>query len=236
MLLDPTGTAPQVSTVMAQAVEATSLVAYVGAPGRSSSPSPRPTRVSVALAAGVIGFGLHAARPERGSPAWSPPGSSLALIWLQLGQADVTTVEAYTLPAGRSSCSRSAWSARPDRTAGRRARHRRGSPSARPWWWRWPRRCGCSFANPGSVRPLVGLVAGAVVLVGGVTWGKRALVDVGAATVVILGLAPARSGGGGDPQLGRRIGATGIVLLAVGATFEQRRRDLKAVLRSTPLQ
>jgi hypothetical protein len=27
------------------------------------------------------------------------------------------------------------------------------------------------------------------------------------------------------------IGTTGVVLLAVGATFEQRRRDLKAVLR-----
>jgi len=87
-----------------------------------------------------------------------------------------------------------------------------------------------SFSEPGSVRPLIGLVAGAVVLVGGVTWAKRALVDVGAATVVILGLGQLAPVVGEIPNWAV-IGTTGVVLLAVGATFEQRRRDLKAVLR-----
>ena len=52
----------------------------------------------MALAAGVIGFGLHAARPERRLAGLVAAGELLILIWLQLGQAGVSTVEAYSLP------------------------------------------------------------------------------------------------------------------------------------------
>mgnify|MGYP000452733919 CR=1 FL=1 len=84
--------------------------------------------------------------------------------------------------------------------------------------------------EPGSARPLVGLVSGALVLIGGVAWGKRALVDVGTATVVALGLRQIAPVVGEVPNW-VTIGATGVLLIVVGATFEQRRRDLRAVLR-----
>ena len=88
-----------------------------------------------------------------------------------------------------------------------------------------------AFGEPGTIRPLIGLVAGALVLVGGVVWGKRAFVDVGTATVVALGLHQIAPVVGEIPNWAT-IGATGVLLLGVGATFEQRRRDLKAVLRA----
>ena len=68
------------------------------------------------------------------------------------------------------------------------------------------------------------------VLVGGVTWGKRALVDVGTVAVVALAFEQIAPVVGEIPNWAT-IGATGILLIVVGATFEQRRRDLKAVLR-----
>jgi hypothetical protein len=78
----------------------------------------------------------------------------------------------------------------------------------------------------GAVRPLAGLVAGAAVLVLGAATGRRAPFDVGAAAVAILGvrqLAPVV----GELPNWVTIGSTGLVLLAVGATFEERRRDLR---------
>ena len=87
-----------------------------------------------------------------------------------------------------------------------------------------------AFTDPGSVRPLCGLVAGAVVLVIGAAGGKRAFVDVGTAVVVALGLRQLVPVVGAMPNWAT-IGATGIALIAVGATFEQRRRDLRAALK-----
>ena len=52
----------------------------------------------------------------------------------------------------------------------------------------------------------------------------------GTAVVVVLGLRQIAPVVGSMPNWAT-IGATGVLLLAVGATFEQRRRDLKAVLR-----
>ena len=78
-----------------------------------------------------------------------------------------------------------------------------------------------AFVDPGSIRPLVGLVAGALVLVAGAVWGKRALVDVGAATVAALGLQQLAPVVGEIPNWAT-IGATGILLLAVGATSERK--------------
>jgi hypothetical protein len=212
--------------VMAGAAETTSLVAYVGTLAVLVALA-QPNPVSVALAAGVIGFGLHAARPERRPAGLVAAGELLILIWLQLGQAGVATVEAYTLPLALLLLA-----------VGVAADHLNPGDERAPSWvtfgpalvvalaptvW-------LSFREPGSVRPLIGLVAGAIVLVGGVTWGKRALVDVGAATVVVLGLGQLAPVVGEIPNWAV-IGTTGVVLLAVGATFEQRRRDLKAVLR-----
>lgn len=242
VLLDPSGTASQrpapvgdlddparrpASGVMALAVEATSLVAYVGAflalVGR-----PDPQAASLALAAGVLGFGLHAARPRRRAAGVVAALELLALVWLQLGQAQVHTAEAYTVPLALLLLGAGLAGAHLDRRDG-------GDPGSwivlgpallvglAPTVW-------FAFARTGTIRPLVGLIAGALVLVGGAAWGKRAMVDIGTVVVVALGLRQIAPVAGEIPNWAA-IGATGIVLLAVGATFEQRRRDLKAVLR-----
>ncbi|WP_421121985.1 SCO7613 C-terminal domain-containing membrane protein [Aquihabitans daechungensis] len=166
--------------------------------------------------------------PAACSPAWPPRSQLLALVWLRLDQAGVVTVEAYTLPLAVALLAVGLIGARLDRSDG-------GEPGSwitygpalvvglAPTVW-------LSFAETGSIRPLVGLVTGALVLVGGVVWGKRALVDVGTVTVAALGLQQIAPVVGEIPNWAT-IGATGILLIIVGATFEQRRRDLKAVLR-----
>jgi hypothetical protein len=242
VLLDPSGRASRrpvpdseldgvvswpTTGVMALAVEATSLLGYVGAflatVGRAD-----PQATSLALAAGALGFGLHAARPGRRVLGVVAAIELIVLIWLQLGQAQVHTAEAYTLPLAFVLLAAGLAGAHLDRKHG-------GDPGSwitfgpallvglAPTVW-------FAFTLPGTLRPLLGLVAGALVLIGGVAWGKKAMVDVGTATVVALGLRQIAPVAGEIPNWAA-IGATGIVLLAVGATFEQRRRDLKAVLR-----
>ena len=85
-----------------------------------------------------------------------------------------------------------------------------------------------SLLDPHGFRPLVALVAAMVVLTGGAFSGRRAWVDVGAASVMVLGLArlvPVLA----DAPNWLTIGLTGAALVAVGATFEQRRRDVRGV-------
>lgn len=228
VILDPMGTASAPDRVMSRAVEATALVGYLVAL-LGSACAADPNAASVALAAGVVGFGLHSLRPARRAAGAAAAVELLALIWLQLGQAEVVTVEAYTLPLAAVLLAAGLVGARLHRAEG-------DGPASwvtygpalvvafAPTVW-------LAFTQPGSIRPLAGLVAGALVLVGGAIWGKRALVDVGAAVVVALGLQQIAPVVGAIPNWAT-IGATGVVLIAVGATFEQRRRDLKAVLRS----
>ena len=226
-LLDPKGTAAEPSRRLREAVELTSLVAYlaalVGAVCLADADA-----ASVALAGGVLGFGLHAVRPGRLLCGSVAAVQLLALVWLRLGRADVALVEAYTLPLAVALLAAGLIGARLDRGEG-------GDPGSwitygpalvvglAPTTW-------LAFTQPGTIRPLVGLVAGALVLVAGALWGKRAFVDVGTATVVALGLRQLVPVVGEIPNWAT-IGATGILLLAVGATFEQRRRDVRAVLR-----
>ncbi|HWJ96689.1 MAG TPA: hypothetical protein VNQ33_00935, partial [Acidimicrobiales bacterium] len=228
VLLDPKGTGPAPARVMARTAEATALVGYLGGL-LGAVGSADPNAASVALAAGVIGFGLQALRPGRLAAGAAAAVELLALVWLQLDQAGVVTVEAYTLPLAAVLLAAGLVGARLHRAEdGEPASWVTCGPALvvafAPTVW-------LSFVEPGSLRPLVGLVAGALVLVGGAVWGKRALVDVGAAAVIALGLQQIAPVVGEVPNWAT-IGATGILLLAVGATFEQRRRDVKAVLRS----
>jgi hypothetical protein len=85
-----------------------------------------------------------------------------------------------------------------------------------------------ALGDPGLVRPLGGLVAGAVVLVGGAVTRRRAAVEVGALTVSLLGLRQLAPVAAELPNWAT-LGASGVVLLVVGATFERRRRDLAAL-------
>lgn len=210
-----------------QSVELTALVGYLVvlvATARSADPD----ATSVALAAGVIGFGLQAVRPGRlllGLPA---AVELLALTWLRLDQAEVVLVEAYTLPLAAVLLAIGLLAQRIGRSDGVEVPSWISLGPAlvvglAPTVW-------LASTEPGSVRPLVGLVAGALVLIVGVTRGRRALVDVGTATVVALGLRQIAPVVGEVPNW-LTIGATGVLLIVVGATFEQRRRDLRALLR-----
>lgn len=210
-----------------QAVELTALAGYLVALVATVC-SADADAASVALAAGVIGFGLQAVRPGRlllGVPAAL---ELLALTWLRLDRADVGLVEAYTLPLALVLLVIGLLAQRAGRVEGDRVPSWVSLGPAlvvglAPTVW-------LAFAEPGSARPLIGLVAGALVLIGGVARGKRALVDVGTATVVVLGLRQIAPVVGEVPNW-VTIGATGVLLIVVGATFEQRRRDLRAVLR-----
>jgi hypothetical protein len=227
VLLDPKGTAPRVPQAMGEAVEVATLVAYAGAllgtvwHGDADA-------ASVALAAGAIGFGLHAFRPQRAAAGLVAAVELLALVWLQLGQAEVATVEAYTLPLAVVLLGVGLLGARIHDGDGPVPSWVTTGPALvvgfAPTVW-------LAFEQPGSIRPLVGLVAGALVLAGGVARGRKAPVDVGAATVVLLGIHQIAPVVGEIPNWAT-IGATGIALITVGATFEQRRRDLKMVLRT----
>lgn len=227
LLLDPRASAVGATRAMRHAVEASGLVAYLVALVGCVCLAD-PDAASVALAAGAVGFGLHAVRPRRGLLGLAAGFELLVLTWLRLAQADVALVEAYTLPLAVVLLVAGIVGPRLDRT------DRGDVPSwlafgpalvvgLGPTVW-------LAFTEPGTIRPLAGLVSGAVVLVVGVAWGKRALVDVGTGTVVALGLRQLAPVVGEVPNW-VTIGATGVLLILVGATFEQRRRDLKAVLR-----
>lgn len=227
LVLDPTGKGSPCAVAMRTGVELAALVAFLVSQVGTLAMA-EPGGASLALAAGAIGFGLQAARPRR--IAWGAAAAIelLALIWLRLDQASVVLVEAYTLPLAVVLLAVGLLVDRRQRRAG-------DEPSSwvvfgpalvvalAPTTW-------LAFSDPGSVRPLCGLVAGALVLVIGVAAGKRAFVDVGTAVVVALGLRQLVPVVGAMPNWAT-IGATGVALIAVGATFEQRRRDLKAVAK-----
>jgi hypothetical protein len=144
-------------------------------------------------------------------------------VWLQLASAGVTTAEAYSLPLAAVVLGAGLFV---DRWSEARGEH------LESWLVEGPGLVVAfaptvvlAFTDPGLVRPLGGLIAGALVLALGAVSGRKAPVDVGAAAVIVLGLrqlAPVM----GDLPSWLIIGATGAFLLALGATFEQRRRQL----------
>ena len=227
LLLDPKGDESGMRGVMGRVVEVVSLGAY-GLAMAVLACSGDAAAASVGLAAGVVAFGLHAARPARRPAALVAAGEAVVLVWVQLDQAQVTVFEAYTLPLAALLLAVGLFSQR----MGRRNGEVLSSwvtlgpalvVAMAPTVW-------MALLEHGSLRPLAGLVAGAVVLVTGVLTGKRALVDVGAATVTVLGLRQLAPVVGEIPNW-VAIGLTGLLLLAVGATFEQRRQNLRAARR-----
>ncbi|HEX2575260.1 MAG TPA: hypothetical protein VHK88_02860, partial [Aquihabitans sp.] len=182
--------------------------------------------VAAVLASGVLAAGLHATRPGRRGLAAVAGVEGLALCWLHLGQAGVTAPEPYVLPVALLLAGSGAWAERRAAAAG----------EVLPSWVTLGPALVVGLAptvvvglgDTGLVRPLAGLVAGAMVLVAGAATHQRAAVDVGTAVVVLLGLRQLAPVVGELPNWAT-LGATGLALLAVGATFEQRRRDLHDV-------
>lgn len=225
LLLDPDDGAPPAIRCVVLAGEAVAAVVHGVALAVAIDHS-AVDPASVVLATGALTAGVLAARPSRRPLLGLAAVEVLALIWLRLGHAGVRLVEAYTLPLAALLL-----------VVGVVAdvRARRIGKQLASWLTLGP---GVVVAlapttllglvEPGSIRPLVGLVAGALVLVAGAFSGRRAAVDVGAAVVAGLGLRQLAPVAAELPNW-VAIGLTGMLLLAVGATFEQRRRDLRSV-------
>ncbi|MCU1355447.1 MAG: putative integral rane protein [Acidimicrobiales bacterium] len=185
-----------------------------------------PGALRIVLSVGVLAAGLHAARPGRGLLVWPAAGQAMVLAWLELGQAGVQAPEPYVVPLAAILLAAGLASAKKARSTGTEL------PS---WIWMGPALVTAiipslviSLGDPGLVRPLLLLAVGAAVLATGALAAKRAPVDVGATVVTVIGLRQLAPVVGTMPNWAT-LGATGLVLLAIGATFEQRRRDLTGV-------
>jgi hypothetical protein len=182
-----------------------------------------PDAAGVVLGSGALAAGIHAIRPGRRPMVALAAAEGLLLVWLQLASAGVSTAEAYTLPAAAALL------------AAGLVGHRRAAARDRllPSWATvgpalvvaFAPTVVLAFGDPGLVRPLVGLAAGAAVLAAGAVTGRRAPVDVGAAVVTVLGLRQLAPVAAQLPSWSV-LAATGAFLVVLGATFEQRRRDL----------
>jgi hypothetical protein len=179
---------------------------------------------SVLLAAGAATSGAHTLRPGRRVAAIAGAAEGVALIWVRLAVAEVDVAEAYTAPVAVAFL------------AAALVAHRTGVADRNPSWavhGPWlimavaPTML-VALDDPGLVRPLGGLVAGAAVLVAGAVSRRRAAVDVGTITVVVLGLRQLAPVVGALPNWAT-LGACGLFLLAVGATFEERRRNVATI-------
>ena len=173
---------------------------------------------SVGLLIVVVAAAAHATRPLRRAIATTVASvAALVLLWLRLWEADIRFVEAYSLPAAGLAGGAGWW------------RLRRHSELGS-----WPTlgpalliaaipSTVVAIAETGVLRPLVILGVAVGVTVVGARSRLRAPLVVGALTAVVIAvdlLFPAAA------RLPRwiGIGAAGIFLLAVGATFERQRR------------
>ena len=225
LLLDPEGRGQGLEArigwaleITAWTVHATALVA-VCAIGD-------PVGLQAALTVGAVVGALHAVRPGRLPLAGVAAAHALALSWFVLARAEVQAPEPYAAPLAAALLLAGL-------VAHRRAR-RQGDELA-SWIWLGPALLVAAvpsglvaLGDPGMVRPLVLLASGAAVLAVGALVGKRAPVDVGLAVVAVIGLRQLAPVVGSMPNWAT-LGSTGLLLLAVGATFEQRRRDLTGV-------
>ncbi len=199
----------------------------------SSSEVSATAPITAALVVGVLAFASIAARTRLASPrgwVWrtAAGAEALALLWFRLGEAEVDTPEAYLLPLAIL-LGASAWMA---------ARSRGDDlASVASWHLEGPALAVAfgptvlyALGDPGVTRQVFGLAVGALLIGAGATLRRRAPLDVGAVTVVVLGLQALLPYADQVPRW-VSLGTVGVLLVAVGATFEQRRRDLREAKR-----
>lgn len=197
------------------AVEAVGATAYALAVAPSASDL---GWLSWALALGGLTALADALRPERREVAWIGGALLSAWSWVRLWVEDVRAPEAYAAPVAATALILGHLRRRADETVGSWAAYGPGlSIALGPSLF-------VALGDPGLTRPLIlGLVALAVVL-----WGARERLQ---APLVLGGITLALDAGvqvapyvGGLPRW-IPIGAAGVLLVVVGVTFEQRRRD-----------
>jgi hypothetical protein len=173
---------------------------------------------SVGLFIVVVAAAAHATRPSRRVIATAVAAvAALILLWVRLWEADIRVVEAYTLPAAALAGGAGWWQLRRNAQLG-------------SWSTLGPAliiaaipSTVVAIAETGVLRPLVVLGVAVGVTVVGARSGLRSPLVVGMLTAVVIAvdlLFPAVA------RLPRwiGIGAAGVFLLAVGATFERQRR------------
>jgi hypothetical protein len=180
-----------------------------------------PTALAAHLAVvGALAAGHGAAHPDRRPYAWAGSVLLAASTWVRLADADVTVVEAYTLPSALALVGLGAWRLRTD--LGVTSQRALGTglllatvPSLPQVW-----------TDPVSLRALlVGLGCLALVLAGAARHLAAPLV-VGAAAGAVVVLAEVWPVIGSGPQW-VPLTAAGLLLLVCGATWEARLRDLR---------
>ncbi|MEU4064828.1 hypothetical protein AB0F25_20830 [Streptomyces wedmorensis] len=185
----------------------------------------RPAFLALALALGGVIAAATAVRPERRRFAsWTAAVLFLLATWVRLAVSDVTIPEAYTLPVTV-----------PALAVG--FLRRRGDAEASSWTAYGPGLAAtllpslvAVWTDPEWTRPLaLGLAALAVTLLGA-RFRLQALLVLGGAVLALVGLHELA------PYVVQAVGAlprwlppalAGLLLLGVGATYEQRLRDAR---------
>lgn len=162
--------------------------------------------------------GAHALRPTRRPLVGIAIGSSVVLTWMRLFAADVATIEAYTLPLAGALLVAGA-AVRPDQHTSW-VRNGAGLAAAIV-----PTTV-LAVLDGDLVRTSAAVLFGAAVAIFGAIQREQAPVAIGAAALSALAI---RHLGPVADELPRYVvfAVAGVALLATGATFEQRRRDLR---------
>jgi hypothetical protein len=173
---------------------------------------------AVAAAYGLVAIG-YAALPHRRAVVTLAVVALTSAVWLELAHAEVTTLEAWTLPLAALVLAAGLWS------------HRELGDHS--WLTAGP---GLAVAllpsalfttvDDGVVRPLVTVSAAVLVLVAGALRRWQAPVVLGATAAVVIAVTQL---GPYAVQLPRylTLGTLGVALLAIGARYEQRRADAR---------
>ncbi|MFF0426082.1 SCO7613 C-terminal domain-containing membrane protein [Streptomyces sp. NPDC004520] len=225
LLLVPAATAAVGSRAprpVALAVEVTGGAVGLLALGIAAS---RPAFLALALALGGVIAAATAVRPERRRFAsWTAAALFLLATWVRLAVWDVTAPEAYTLPVTV-----------PALAVG--FLRRRRDPEASSWTAYGPGLAVtllpallAAWTDPEWARPLALGVAALVVTLLGARFRLQALLVLGGAVLALDGLHELA------PYVVQAVGAlprwlppalAGLLLLGVGATYEQRLRDAR---------
>ncbi|MEV5971157.1 hypothetical protein [Streptomyces sp. NPDC051921] len=185
----------------------------------------RPALLALVLALGGVVAAATAVRPERRRVAsWVAAGLFLLATWVRLAVWEVTTPEAYTLPVTV-----------PALVVG--LLRRRRDPQASSWTAYGPGLAAtlvpslfAAWTDPHWARPLLLGLAALVVTLLGARFRLQALLLLGGAVLALDGLHELA------PYVVQVVGAlprwlppalAGLLLLAVGATYEQRLRDAR---------
>ncbi|MFI8827218.1 SCO7613 C-terminal domain-containing membrane protein [Streptomyces sp. NPDC053431] len=207
---------------VAPAVEGTGAVVGLCALGLTVE---RPALLALGLALGGVVAAATALRPERRAVAsWAAAGLFLLATWVRLAVWEVTTPEAYTLPVTL-----------PALAVG--VLRRRRDPEASSWTAYGPGLAAtlvpslfAAWTDPHWARPLLLGLAALVVTLLGARFRLQALLLLGGAVLALDGLHELA------PYVVQVVGAlprwlppalAGLLLLAVGATYEQRLRDAR---------